>query len=513
MTKSQKRQKIMAERTPSRRASKALRQDKLPFTKEKETGMKNGPGVEIPKNIELKNDSGTVPTDATGKKPSYAEAASIPMQERLPTSLKEPKPPPQLKKTTAPGAVFPSAKKKTQKAAVVSTGKAAKISSSGKKPVAAASTLVSPEQTAQRNSEDEEAVLPEKPYTGWSLDNQDSGWALHSQDTGFLSDTDSILKAAESTDDTFGTQIKPGLSNLFAHPAKRNADDFKPDSPSAKSSSNSSKSSNSRSSKSRSSNSSSSNSSSDKSRSSKSSSSSSSSNSSIKSRSSNRSKSRSSASTSKAAGPSCHEKEEEPASSTPDYASDVTPPQMKKGGRSTENPNLANAKGTRNLPKRNILKRYDAKIFVRQTETGERPDGVLREAVIEYMEKLKEADSSLYIAPWRLGEKDAPAPIMQSADIPSKMGALKKFFPRANPIRAGGHVYTTALIGHTTPLLDIKEEIEWWWKEWTHGMWLRPLQCEDTTVLGWLLYSLLSMLPSPKRSPKFSGPRWDYALG
>jgi hypothetical protein len=109
------------------------------------------------------------------------------------------------------------------------------------------------------------------------------------------------------------------------------------------------------------------------------------------------------------------------------------------------------------------------------------------------MEKLKEADSSLYIAPWRLGEKDAPAPIMQSADIPSKMGALKKFFPRANPIRAGGHVYTTALIGHTTPLLDIKEEIEWWWKEWTHGMWLRPLQCEDTTVLGWLLYSLLSM--------------------
>jgi hypothetical protein len=25
----------------------------------------------------------------------------------------------------------------------------------------------------------------------------------------------------------------------------------------------------------------------------------------------------------------------------------------------------------------------------------------------------------------------------------------------------------------------VKEEIEGWWKEWTHGMWLRPLQCED----------------------------------
>jgi hypothetical protein len=34
--------------------------------------------------------------------------------------------------------------------------------------------------------------------------------------------TDSILKAAESTDDTFGPQIKPDLLKLFLqHPAKR----------------------------------------------------------------------------------------------------------------------------------------------------------------------------------------------------------------------------------------------------------------------------------------------------
>jgi hypothetical protein len=107
MTKSQKRQKITANRTPSRRASKARRQDKLPFTKEKETGTEDGPGDKIPKNIELKNDSGTVPTDATGKKPSYAEAASIPMQERLSTSLKEPKPPPQLRRLRRQARSFP----------------------------------------------------------------------------------------------------------------------------------------------------------------------------------------------------------------------------------------------------------------------------------------------------------------------------------------------------------------------------------------------------------------------
>jgi hypothetical protein len=79
---------------------------------------------------------------------------------------------------------------------------------------------------------------------------------------------------------------------------------------------------------------------------------------------------------------------------------------------------------------------------------------------------------------------------MRAVDIPSRMKTLKKFFPRANSIR---HVYVPAFIGHTTPLQDVKEEIEWWWKECTHGMWLGPLQCEDTIVLGWLLYSLLSM--------------------
>jgi hypothetical protein len=168
--------------------------------------------------------------------------------------------------------------------------------------------------------------------------------------------------------------------------------------------------------------------------------------------------------------------------------SDATPIRNKKGQGQTKKPSTFP-----NLPDRDHVLRYDFKICVPETGPGERSDKILHEALSSFIEKLLEEDSTAYVGPWRANEKDAPPPIFRAADIPSKMGALKKYFPRANPIRNGGHVYVPVLIGHTVPLPEIKENIEWWLKEWTHGMWLRPLQCEDTTVLGWLLYSLLSM--------------------
>ena len=70
---------------------------------------------------------------------------------------------------------------------------------------------------------------------------------------------------------------------------------------------------------------------------------------------------------------------------------------------------------------------------------------------------------------------------------------MKKYFQNANPRKNGGSYYLRVLIAFNKPFEEITEDIKWWLGENKSGMWVRKVQTERVTRLGYLLYSLRSM--------------------
>ena len=155
-------------------------------------------------------------------------------------------------------------------------------------------------------------------------------------------------------------------------------------------------------------------------------------------------------------------------------------------------------------PRRPIESRYELRVNVKPSNKA---DEELRSALVEYVTKLKEQDSSLVIHPWEDREntpnqsgtcrwKSLTAP----NQIPHTMQGLKKYFPRAIPKTSGGQVYPSVHLGHTKTFSFLTEELGWWFQAERHGLWERQLQCESTYVVGWALYSTQAMhIPELRR--------------
>jgi hypothetical protein len=101
--------------------------------------------------------------------------------------------------------------------------------------------------------------------------------------------------------------------------------------------------------------------------------------------------------------------------------------------------------------------------------------------------KAKEMDKSIDIYPWFKSSKSSK--IQETRLIPETMGAFKTFFHQAQPRVAGGFVFMRVWIGHNKDTETLKDNLQWWMNNQQFGLYPRPVQAKNISVIGWLLYS------------------------
>jgi hypothetical protein len=129
------------------------------------------------------------------------------------------------------------------------------------------------------------------------------------------------------------------------------------------------------------------------------------------------------------------------------------------------------------------------KVTARGSSTA---DVELRNAIVAVMIKMKEADTNLLVLPYSNNDS-ALKPLMRVKDIPETVSKLKKYFQNATPRMNGGSYFIRAMFAYNVPFKEIMEDIKWWLGENKAGLWMRKVQTEKTTRLGFLLYSLRAM--------------------
>ena len=141
-------------------------------------------------------------------------------------------------------------------------------------------------------------------------------------------------------------------------------------------------------------------------------------------------------------------------------------------------------------PPRPLDIRFDVKLPVPPSAAA---DTALIEVIKKLFTRLKTIDPTIVIYPWYQEHITSAPTLLEPNSTPTSISTLKKYFPRIFPRTAGGDYYTTVRLGLSDPLEHLMDNISWWLQEHKIGLWQRPLQCEETTVLGWLLYSTREM--------------------
>ena len=137
--------------------------------------------------------------------------------------------------------------------------------------------------------------------------------------------------------------------------------------------------------------------------------------------------------------------------------------------------------------------RYNLKLVLPSTE----PAGALKAlkmVMIDVWQTLKEADKRLVIYPWSNNKESKHLPSLKKADkLPSKVPVIQEYFNRAFPRKAGGTMYVQVFLGHDRPFKELHSEIDWWLAQQGYGWYQKALQCEQSVVIGWLLYLTIDM--------------------
>ena len=97
-------------------------------------------------------------------------------------------------------------------------------------------------------------------------------------------------------------------------------------------------------------------------------------------------------------------------------------------------------------------------------------------------------DKHFALVPWKADDSAKPN-IKEMEKIPSMMSQLRVYLTRTQAKTAGGAVYVDVYVQHSVPIDDLKGDSEWFLKEHKMGIFLKTLQVEATSQMGWLLYS------------------------
>ena len=141
-----------------------------------------------------------------------------------------------------------------------------------------------------------------------------------------------------------------------------------------------------------------------------------------------------------------------------------------------------------NLQKNLLCTRVDLKIKVNAHSNPEEQTVVTLQ---KFLKKLQYYDPKAQFAPWQSDSNAAP--LTHALDITPRPSDLEKYFPRIFFKEEGFTWYSGARVIHSIQMKDLKKDMIRWMKQEGHGMFERMLQVENTTEIGWLVYSTWQM--------------------
>lgn len=101
---------------------------------------------------------------------------------------------------------------------------------------------------------------------------------------------------------------------------------------------------------------------------------------------------------------------------------------------------------------------------------------------------MAESDKKVAVLPWF--DSDCGEDTIHSfKDIPTSLFLFKKYFQKAKPNEKGGMIYTDLFLNHSKPIDALLGDMSWWLKKEKIDIYVKEIQSEATTRLGWLSFS------------------------
>ena len=124
----------------------------------------------------------------------------------------------------------------------------------------------------------------------------------------------------------------------------------------------------------------------------------------------------------------------------------------------------------------------------------EKPESALVSILKEFLQELRRVDTLAAILPWKSSDSKSKR-IVNADDVPTSTTQLckylKKFF--VGKPNKETTVYPGIYLGHNTEYNDLREGLQDWLDAGSHAMFYMMLQAEDSTDIGWLLYTTREM--------------------
>ena len=132
--------------------------------------------------------------------------------------------------------------------------------------------------------------------------------------------------------------------------------------------------------------------------------------------------------------------------------------------------------------------RFDIRLWV---QAGENLEDHYRLALLQFLSKIWAAEPEAVLYPWRENDRRLGVPALTSpAQLPQKWAELKQYIHRARLQMEGGHHWGQIYLGLNISAATLLEEVGHWFAATKQGLWPVQIQkAEDTTCLGWLLFS------------------------
>ena len=172
---------------------------------------------------------------------------------------------------------------------------------------------------------------------------------------------------------------------------------------------------------------------------------------------------------------------------------DMVTPRRARFTQEFNEANEARKKDNKRKPLRKCASRYDLKIVVPPTEPAHALEA-LKLVLIDVWKVMKAADKRLVLYPWSNSAESRDLPgLTKVEEFPDQLPAIQEYFYRAFPRKAGGTMYVSVFLGHDRPFKELHGELDWWFVQQGFGWYMKALQCEKSSVIGWLLFSTIDM--------------------
>ena len=125
---------------------------------------------------------------------------------------------------------------------------------------------------------------------------------------------------------------------------------------------------------------------------------------------------------------------------------------------------------------------------------SENPEETLGTIMQEFVKELRQVDDASAVLPWKAHDTKSKR-ITSSDNMPTSAANLRKYLMKfyVGKPNKEANIYPGVFIGHNSCFDDLREGLQDWMDSGNHAMFYMMLQAEESSEVGWLLYTTRKM--------------------